>query len=143
MQNIPWQFYCHVVVYIDYTIVFIIQIHGGRTIIQKLYQRGKQRPTFQDFYQREYEILFNHSLYNESTVKQVRLLKSYKMDVKNIKIQQFSIPAKKRQVLHFHFHPKQKKNLRQQYKIPKHKKCLCDIRESLFFYNANNVQWDK
>lgn len=28
-------------------------------------------------------------------VKQARLLKSYKMDVKNIKIQQFSIPAKK------------------------------------------------
>lgn len=28
-------------------------------------------------------------------VKQVRLLKLYKMDVKNIKIQQFSIPAKK------------------------------------------------
>lgn len=28
-------------------------------------------------------------------LKQVRLLKSYKMEVKNIKIQQFSIPAEK------------------------------------------------
>lgn len=51
-------------------------------------------------------------------VKQARLLKSYKMDVKNIKIQQFSIPAKKAGAT-FSFSPNKKEEPKTAVQDPK------------------------
>lgn len=67
MQNIPWQLYFQVIVYVDYTIA--IRFGGGRKFILKPYQWGKQRPKFQDFYQKEYLIIFISKLKHEKKKK--------------------------------------------------------------------------